>query len=187
MMTEHEELLLMLKRLQTVMSLMAQSTADALQTAVDLAQRPIEVMAPAVHLPAMPEYPPVVVEAPDFSAVVRELRAEVAIAAERTEQVLEVLIERFEKLAEKITSNRRAIVGGGGGRGLTDTQAVVLERVADATEAQLVPVAHDAIDMDYTGDNVTEVRYWTGGVGGTLVATLTLTYAGDNLTSVERS
>jgi len=48
--------------------------------------------------------------------------------------------------------------------------------------------AHDYIDMSYTGDNMTGVVYKTGGSGGTTVATLTLTYDGnDNLTSVTKS
>jgi hypothetical protein len=47
---------------------------------------------------------------------------------------------------------------------------------------------HDYIDLSYTGSNLTGVVYKTGGSGGTTVATLTLTYDGnDNLTSVTKS
>jgi hypothetical protein len=47
---------------------------------------------------------------------------------------------------------------------------------------------HDYIDLSYTGSNLTAVVYKTGGSGGTTVATLTLTYDGnDNLTSVTKS
>jgi hypothetical protein len=47
---------------------------------------------------------------------------------------------------------------------------------------------HDYIEMTYTGSNLTGVVYKTGGSGGTTVATLALTYDGnDNLTSVTKS
>lgn len=48
--------------------------------------------------------------------------------------------------------------------------------------------SHDYIGMTYTGSNLTGVTYKIGGVGGTAVATLTLSYDGNsNLTSVTRS
>ncbi len=48
--------------------------------------------------------------------------------------------------------------------------------------------AHDYIALSYTGNNLTGVTYKTGGVGGTVVATLTLGYDGsNNLTSVART
>jgi hypothetical protein len=47
---------------------------------------------------------------------------------------------------------------------------------------------HDYISLSYTGTNLTGVVYKTGGSGGTTVATLTLTYDGnDNLISVTKS
>ena len=52
---------------------------------------------------------------------------------------------------------------------------------------KLVPEQFDAINLSYTGDNLTQVEYLTGGTGGTAVATLTLGYTGDKLTSVEKS
>ena len=47
--------------------------------------------------------------------------------------------------------------------------------------------AHDYIGLTYTGDNLTGVVYKDGGSGGTTVATLTLAYAGSQLTSVTKS
>jgi hypothetical protein len=42
--------------------------------------------------------------------------------------------------------------------------------------------------LSYTGSNLTDVVYKTGGSSGTTVATLTLAYDGnDNLTSVTKS
>jgi hypothetical protein len=42
--------------------------------------------------------------------------------------------------------------------------------------------------MTYTGSDLTEVVYKSGGAGGTVVATLTLTYDGSgNLLTVTRS
>jgi hypothetical protein len=47
--------------------------------------------------------------------------------------------------------------------------------------------AHDYIALSYTGENLTGVVYKDGGAGGTTVATLTLAYAGSQLTSVTKS
>jgi hypothetical protein len=47
--------------------------------------------------------------------------------------------------------------------------------------------AHDHVALGYTGLNLTTVTYRTGGSGGTIVGTLTLSYSGSVLTSVTRS
>lgn len=47
--------------------------------------------------------------------------------------------------------------------------------------------SHDYVGLTYTGDNVTEIIYKTGGAGGTTVATLTLAYSGTNVTSITKS
>jgi hypothetical protein len=46
---------------------------------------------------------------------------------------------------------------------------------------------HDYIALSYTGENLTGVVYKQGGASGTTVATLTLAYAGTQLTSVTKS
>ena len=52
----------------------------------------------------------------------------------------------------------------------------------------LAPSNYDYIALGYTGSNLTTVRYYQGGSGGTLMVTLTLAYDGSgNLTSVTRS
>ena len=52
----------------------------------------------------------------------------------------------------------------------------------------LAPVEYDYISLSYTGSNLTTVRYYLNGSGGTLQATLTLGYDGsNNLISVTRS
>ena len=52
----------------------------------------------------------------------------------------------------------------------------------------LVPEAYDYIAISYTGDNLTGVVYKIGGVGGTTVATLVLTYDGsDNLETITKT
>jgi len=51
----------------------------------------------------------------------------------------------------------------------------------------LVPEAFDAVDLTYTGNNLTTVEYYSGGLAGTLVATLTLAYTGSRLDSVVRT
>ena len=52
---------------------------------------------------------------------------------------------------------------------------------------QLVPHEFDAIALTYTGSDVATATYYTGGTGGSSVATLTLTYSGGNLSAVERT
>jgi hypothetical protein len=48
--------------------------------------------------------------------------------------------------------------------------------------------AHDYIVQTYTGVNLTNVVYKNGGAGGTIVATLDMTYDGnDNLLTVTKS
>ena len=47
---------------------------------------------------------------------------------------------------------------------------------------------HDYISLSYTGSNLTEIVYKSGGSSGTVVATLTLAYDGsNNLISVTKS
>jgi hypothetical protein len=52
---------------------------------------------------------------------------------------------------------------------------------------QLVPEEYDYIELGYTGTNLTSVIYKQGGSGGTVVATLALTYGGDKLLTVTRT
>ena len=48
--------------------------------------------------------------------------------------------------------------------------------------------AHDYIANTYTGNNLTQVVYRLGGSGGTIVATVVMTYDGsDNLLTVDRT
>ena len=52
----------------------------------------------------------------------------------------------------------------------------------------LIPYAYDYISLSYTGTNLTGVVYKSGGVGGSTVATLTLTYdVSDNLETVTKT
>jgi hypothetical protein len=54
----------------------------------------------------------------------------------------------------------------------------------DATIAGLAIPEHDNIQLSYTGDNLTGVAYR---VGSATVATLTLAYTGNKLTSITKS
>ena len=53
--------------------------------------------------------------------------------------------------------------------------------------ANLITEKYDYIELGYTGTNLTTVKFRDGGVGGTINATLTLSYTGDRLDSVEKS
>jgi len=60
--------------------------------------------------------------------------------------------------------------------------------VASGTVPGLAIPEHDYIGMTYTGSDLTGVEYRQGGSGGTVVATLVLTYDGSgNLLTVTRS
>ncbi len=73
------------------------------------------------------------------------------------------------------------------------TKALALEAVNGKgayniiNTSSLVPKLYDYISLTYTGTNPTTIVYKTGGASGTTVATLTLTYSGDDVTSVTRS
>lgn len=51
----------------------------------------------------------------------------------------------------------------------------------------LVPSKYDYIDLQYSGNNLTQAKFYLGGPGGSVVSTLTLMYTGSNLTSVQKS
>ena len=51
----------------------------------------------------------------------------------------------------------------------------------------LVPHQYDYIELSYTDGDLTDVRYKTGGSGGTIVATLTLAYTDSVLQSVTKT
>lgn len=52
----------------------------------------------------------------------------------------------------------------------------------------IIPYEYDYIDCTYTGNNMTGVVFKTGGSGGTTVATLAITYDGnDNIDTVTRT
>lgn len=52
----------------------------------------------------------------------------------------------------------------------------------------LIPSAYDYISLSYTGSNLTGAVFKSGGAGGTMIATLTITYDGsNNITSVTRT
>lgn len=84
------------------------------------------------------------------------------------------------------------------GRKLNQTTDSVTAKQGDAGAAgwpvkdlnKLVPTEYDYVSLTYVGatDNIDTVTYKTGGAGGTTVATLTLTYDGnDRITSVTRT
>jgi hypothetical protein len=86
-------------------------------------------------------------------------------------------------------------IGGGGGDARIDIGTISLGDVEVKNDAgNPIPTidgleipAHDYIALTYTGENLTGVVYKDGGSGGTTVATLTLVYAGSQLTSVTKS
>ena len=66
-------------------------------------------------------------------------------------------------------------------------ESVNLPTVRTFEISQLVPKEFDSIKLTYTGSDITKVEYFTDGVSGTVVATLTLVWTSGNLISVERT
>jgi len=66
-------------------------------------------------------------------------------------------------------------------------ESVNLPTVRTFEIAKLIPKQFDSIKLTYTGSNITKVEYFTDGVSGTVVATLTLVWTSGNLISVERT
>ena len=46
---------------------------------------------------------------------------------------------------------------------------------------------HDYTDLTYTGTDLTKVEYYLGGSGGTLVATITMTYSAGILQTITKT
>jgi hypothetical protein len=77
---------------------------------------------------------------------------------------------------------------------LTDREYQKFKEAADGSPAvqtiplnQLIPEEYDAVNLSYSGSDITQVEYLTGGTGGTAVATLTLSYSGGNLVSIQKT
>lgn len=64
-------------------------------------------------------------------------------------------------------------------------QALILAQLQALNS--LVPAKYDYIALSYTGDDLTGVVFKTGGVSGTTVSTLTLTYTASILQTVTRT
>ena len=65
----------------------------------------------------------------------------------------------------------------------TDTRAVVSSKgleVFDQVANSLVPAKFDFVDLTWTSSNLTQAVFKTGGSGGSTVATIAMTYDGDN-------
>lgn len=54
-------------------------------------------------------------------------------------------------------------------------------------KTNFVAPSYDYIALTYTGSNLTQVVYKTGGASGTVVATLTLVYTGSQLDSITKT
>ena len=92
--------------------------------------------------------------------------------------------DELETEVASIPDTKRVLMYGWDG---TAKARVAVDTTGHLIPASLVPYAYDYIALGYTGSNLTTVRYYTGGLGGTLVATLTLAYTGSTLDSVTRS
>ena len=76
-------------------------------------------------------------------------------------------------------------------KSLTDREYQKFEGTADGSPAvrtfsiaQLIPKEYNKLELSYTGNNLTTISYFQN---GTKVATLTLGWTANNLTSVERT
>ena len=85
-----------------------------------------------------------------------------------------------------VTTTAKIIYGHDG----TNDQAVATDtdgHLQVVLASSLVPYSYDYIALSYTGSNITQVVYKSGGALGPTVATLTLAYTGSQLTSVTKT
>lgn len=98
------------------------------------------------------------------------------------------IFDRTHPLRVDADENLKVTVVGGSGGGTVDQGAPGALAWPVLNLAQLVPVAFDSVVLSPTGTNPTTILYKTGGIGGTTVATLALTYdANNNVQTVMRT
>ncbi len=73
---------------------------------------------------------------------------------------------------------------GGGGGNVVITSPLPLPTLE---QTGLIPEEYDFVDCGYTGSNMTQVIFKTGGAGGVTVATLAITYTGNLIDTVTRT
>lgn len=100
------------------------------------------------------------------------------------------IFDRTHPLRVDVFENLKVTLAGSGGVtiGIVDQGAPGILPWPVRNQAQLVPFIFDSIILSPTGTNPTTIVYKMGGIGGTTVATLTLTYdANNNVQTVVRS
>lgn len=163
----------------------------------------VNLPAPVVNVPAQP-VPEVYVEPPDFTAVVNAVTglkpgADAGDIANALADVLapqrkidEEAVAPLREVAEalKLLDFRLKGVGTQAyGGGAVSFSKAGLEQLTSAFAASsgsstLLPLGADYVSNTYTGDDLTEVVYKTGGSGGTTIATVTMTYDAGKLETV---
>lgn len=100
-------------------------------------------------------------------------------------------IRNLSSNVDSVTVTGNVEIANDAGNPIPVTGTVFIQNVNDiqfsgavTAYTALVPVGYDAIELSYTGDNLTGVVYKQM---GTTMATLTLGYTGDKLTSVART
>jgi hypothetical protein len=71
-----------------------------------------------------------------------------------------------------------------------DGSGKVAVRVTEAGGSFLAGIEYDAIDISYPSATIEVFEYYTGGLGGTLVSTITVTYTSsskDDISTVVRT
>jgi hypothetical protein len=176
---------------------------EALREAIAAMPAPVVHVAPA-ELPPIPA--PVVNLAPtDLTDVVNAVTglkpgataseiaaalADVIAPARASEDAavpLRQVAEALEKLDFRLQGFGKQAYGGGAVSFSPAGVTQLAGAIGDATATGLVPFAYDYVDNTYTGEDLTQVVYKTGGAGGTTVATITMTYADGKLDTVTRT
>ena len=100
----------------------------------------------------------------------------------------ELRVRWNEKQLKKLMSSLSVSVSGGmsaSGLATANRQDIAIAELQKIVGFEIGE--YDYIDLNYTGDDLTEVIYKTGGSGGTTVATLTLAYTAGVLQTITKT
>lgn len=102
--------------------------------------------------------------------------------------VNDIIYREHKKISEELGAKRVLPVDESGNQVDLATSAKQQETISQLEALNsLVPSTYDYISLSYTDGELTQVVFKIGGSGGTVVSTITLGYAGGNLTSVTKT
>ena len=99
-------------------------------------------------------------------------------------QVKDSQTEQAEHVHLGTVKAKRVLASGWDGSNIND---ILVNSDGSIGTNGLVPEGYDYINLTYTGADLTKIEYYKGGSGGSVVATLDLTYSSNILQTITRS